>query len=499
MKEVVEDKKVVSRQEYIKVSIDKLVLSRRNPRGKSGIPVNVDDLTASVKEHGILTPLIVRPVGNDGRYEILAGSRRFAASQAAGLKEVPCRVFEVENDEALEIVVVENLQREGIHPLEEAEAFKEILDVSNGDVNGLCNKVGKKLPFITKRLSLLKLCEKGRKMFLAGKMSEGQAMLVSRLQQKDQKALVDRQDFERMSVRALQSFIVSEVMMELSTACFDRSKCETCPSRTGSSKDLFDDIKGGDRCVDQACFSKMTDEHIEKTSAALCAKGEKVFKIHSGYVHTPVKGALKKWAPVENVKELCEHGGKGIYVDGSNPGKVINLCSSPDTCKVHSHGRYQTSPQEKEKRKKERLGFRIEDETRKRVFHEILVKQKDVSVDDLKNVASTLFDRLWHNAAVKFAKVCGIAPAKTKWGGIDLNPVHKHVKEMKSLGDVSSFLIGLVCAADLDPRSDGKVMARHATRLSIPWSQIEKQVKADLQKPKKTVAKKTSKKEKAKA
>src|SRR5262245_34603566 len=104
--------------------------SATNPRGvKFENDPSFKDLVASVKEKGILVPVIVRPVGKG--YEVIAGARRLAAAKEAGLDTIPADVREMDDDEAREVQIIENLQRTDIHPLDEGEAFRQLMEKSD--------------------------------------------------------------------------------------------------------------------------------------------------------------------------------------------------------------------------------------------------------------------------------------------------------------------------------------------------------------------------------
>lgn len=115
----------------------------------------LDELTASVKEQGILQPILVRPDGD--RYEIVMGERRFRAASRAGLKKVPAIVRDIEARESLEIALIENLQREDLNPVEEAEAFQRMIDELGYSQSELSRRVGKDRSSISNALRLLKL------------------------------------------------------------------------------------------------------------------------------------------------------------------------------------------------------------------------------------------------------------------------------------------------------------------------------------------------------
>jgi len=475
------------------VKLDRLIESRRNPR-QSWDEAAMADLVESVKRYGILTPLIVRPVGNDEKYEILAGARRFRAAREAGLDALPCRVVEVENDTALEVIVVENLQRKDIHPLEEADGFAEILDLSNGDVGGLSAKVGKKPAYVTKRLSLLKLVEKGKKLFLAGKIAEPHAMMISRLQPADQKAALEYVKDEEVSISALRDWIEQEVMRDLSKTSFSKTdtqlvpkagSCEKCPKRTGCSKDLFDDIKQSDRCMDGACFKLKMQAHIAELEKSLQAAGYKVYGLWESYHNEAAPdGVLKqdRWLEIKK-KDFCEKAAKGVFLDHQRAGQYADICADREHCKIHgSQGPHGKTPAEREKTRKDNLRQRIEKETRLRVFQKVQERQGIIDLEGLRILCTHSFERLWHGAKIGFAKAIGCPPRKSKYGGFDFNPVEKLIKGFSTPDQAAKFMVGVLCANDLDPHASSTALSYFAAEHKIDWKPVRDEVAAGLEK-----------------
>ncbi|MDG6905971.1 MAG: ParB/RepB/Spo0J family partition protein [Nitrososphaerota archaeon] len=135
------------------VPIASLVECRFSLREELG---NIDDLSSSVKRHGILNPIIVRPKGE--QYEIVAGNRRVAASRKAGLKDIPCFIYELSDREAYEFALVENVQRKSLNAIEEAVAFRHYTEQYGwGGVTALSKRIGKSEVYVSHRLLLLKL------------------------------------------------------------------------------------------------------------------------------------------------------------------------------------------------------------------------------------------------------------------------------------------------------------------------------------------------------
>jgi ParB/RepB/Spo0J family partition protein len=169
--------------EFQSIPIGKLREARQNPRHHFDKQA-LDELAASIKTHGVLTPLLVRP--SDGHFEIAAGHRRYRAAKAAGLTEVPATVRELSDLELLEILTIENLQRQDVHPLEEAQGYKSLIKAGY-DVHRIAERVGRSVKYVYDRMKLLMLVKEGQELFFDGKITAGHAILLSRLSPADQK------------------------------------------------------------------------------------------------------------------------------------------------------------------------------------------------------------------------------------------------------------------------------------------------------------------------
>lgn len=147
----------------------------RNPR-KAFAAADLEDLTASIREKGVVQPILVRPVaGTADGYEIVAGERRWRAAQKAGLHDVPVVVRELSDKEALELAIVENVQRQDLNALEEAIGYQQLIDGYGYSQNELAEVIGKSRPHIANTLRLLKLPDEVQDFLREGKLTAGHA------------------------------------------------------------------------------------------------------------------------------------------------------------------------------------------------------------------------------------------------------------------------------------------------------------------------------------
>jgi ParB family transcriptional regulator, chromosome partitioning protein len=156
-----------------KVAIDLVVRNPKNPR-KHFAEEDLQDLASSIRQHGIVQPVVVRPV-TDGKFEIIAGERRWRAAQLAGLNEIPVLIREVDDRTALELAIVENVQRADLNPLEEALGYEQLIAEHGYTQNDLGEIIGKSRSHVANSLRLLKLPDLVRDMITGGSLSAGHA------------------------------------------------------------------------------------------------------------------------------------------------------------------------------------------------------------------------------------------------------------------------------------------------------------------------------------
>ena len=155
------------------VSIDEIVPNKEQPR-KTFDEGSLAELSESIKQHGVLQPLLVRPLP-EGGYQLVAGERRWRACRMAGLREVPVVIKELTDTETMEIAIIENLQREDLNPIEEAEGLQALIDKCGFTQEEVATSVGKSRPAIANSLRLLRLPPEVREMTKNGEISAGHA------------------------------------------------------------------------------------------------------------------------------------------------------------------------------------------------------------------------------------------------------------------------------------------------------------------------------------
>lgn len=190
------------RRVTMKVGIEEVRANKLQPR-KSFDDTSLDELATSIGEHGLMQPILVRK--HEDGYQIIAGERRWRACQRAGLKEIDVIVKDLADEEVFEWALIENIQREDLNPIEEAEAYKRLLEASGASQEDLAKRVGKNRSTVTNALRLLKLPEEVRRQIVTGALSMGQARALLALEDPELMIKMARDIVARgMSVREVE-------------------------------------------------------------------------------------------------------------------------------------------------------------------------------------------------------------------------------------------------------------------------------------------------------
>ncbi|MFM1987493.1 MAG: putative chromosome-partitioning protein parB [Pseudomonadota bacterium] len=170
----------------------------------------LQELAASIRVHGVMQPIVVRPIGG-GRHEIIAGERRFRAAQLAGLADVPVIVRDVDDQSALAMALIENIQREDLNPLEEAQAIRRLLDEFGYTHEQASEAIGRSRSATSNLLRLLNLAEPVQTMLLAGDLEMGHARALLALDRAHQILAANRVVEKRLTVRDTEKLVAQQV------------------------------------------------------------------------------------------------------------------------------------------------------------------------------------------------------------------------------------------------------------------------------------------------
>ncbi|MDR3480347.1 MAG: ParB/RepB/Spo0J family partition protein, partial [Burkholderiaceae bacterium] len=276
------------------IPLQSVIPSKTNPR-KSFNQAALEELAASIKSMGVAQPILVRPLPTTAEHidcvEIVAGERRYRASKIAGMLTIPAVCREMTDAEAMQIQIIENLQREDVHEIEEAEGFQRLMKEHGHTAVEIAKAVSKSKEYIYGRLKLCALEIEVRQAFYDGKLNASTALLVARipvarLQLEAAKKITEGEYNDGpMSYRKAVDFIQRKYMLALSSAIFSIKDakltkgvgaCTACPKRTGAQPEIYPDV-AEDTCTDPGCFEVKRTAHNDKAIAVATKKGLRIF------------------------------------------------------------------------------------------------------------------------------------------------------------------------------------------------------------------------------
>lgn len=303
------------------LKIERLHNSPTNPRRHFN-ERKLEEMAASIRSHGILQPVQARPHPTlKGEHELIFGERRKRAAELAGLEVIPALVVDMDDETVAEVQTIENTQREDVHPLDEAEGYKRLLDKHRYTAERIADRVGRSTSYIHKRLQLTQLIDAAKKKFFDDGIDVTLALILARIPAKLQPDALKKMTSGNegpMTTRQARDLAHREFMLVLGDAPFDTKDaqlvpaagaCTTCPKRSGNQRALFDDIKSADVCTDIVC-------HRAKGDAAWKARAAKAEE--SGLVVLGKKEAEKvfnKYRPGE-----LEHNSKFVELNSKRWG-----------------------------------------------------------------------------------------------------------------------------------------------------------------------------------
>ena len=413
--------------EYRSLPLAQLQESPTNPRRRFDERA-LQELAASFITQGVLQPLLVRTI-DDGKYEVVAGARRFRAAQLATLKEVPVRVVDMSDSECVIAQLTENIQREGVHPYEEALAFDALLRLESPryDIAMVAQKAGKSPAFVAQRQRLVELVPSIAEAFLQDQIGVGHALEIAKLPQAQQMKAFEAafrtiwtDGGHKRVVLPLRDFIAwieQNIFLSLDRVPFDKAdatlvpeagSCSECPKRTGFNTLLFGEMAQTDRCSDAACFNSKITRAVERKIEAkpqlvqiTMAHGTKPEGNVLGrncYVALTLTNPAKSKQPLSPYQKPCKHMTEAIVVDGAERGHTTKVCAEP-TCAVHFADRRAPDPaqlaKEREQRRRELEKRKLETTVRHRTLAEVLKKvSAPMDRGDLVFIADALLEKV---------------------------------------------------------------------------------------------------------
>jgi ParB/RepB/Spo0J family partition protein len=497
------------------VDVTSLHPSPTNPR-KTFAGERFDQMVESVRQHGVMSPLLLRvwpanqPIAATyahgfPAYEIVAGERRYRAALAAGVDVVPGLVRDLDDRQVVELQMVENLQREDLVELEEAEGYHLMMRDYGYTADDLAARIGKSKAYIYGRLKLLDLCEKARDAVRSGEIPASIGLLIARIPAKalQMQALADVSQGE-MSARTAAAHVRARYMLELKSAPFPRDDaqllpkagtCADCPKRTGNQVDLFSDVDNADVCTDPDCYRDKRTAHMRREQAKIEARGGKVISgkeaeelmpyssdhIAGGFAKlsekcydmrtddgdVPTYAQLAKRAGIEPVVVVNET--KGVMVKAVNMADLKKALKAAGEAAPESHD---DKAKTEEKKRKAEQAFRLQLYTHIRAaVTQTAMRDPHAVLDSahLRLIARRIYDGAGFDAQAKFAEFW-VSKAEVSEAHARTRAVADRITSMT---DAQLVLLMLDCCVGgsiaVPSYSNDYTTPAHLTELAVRW------------------------------
>lgn len=343
------------------LAVDKLEIHPDNNQHDLTRDEDMAGLVDSIKTHGVLQPVVVRihPEGKKqkaGVFQLLIGARRLMAARKAGLQHIPARVLNVATEEkAIEVILVENLQRKGVHPLREAEGFALLRDRCHLEYRDIATRVGKSVGYVHGRVKLAGLAPSVKKAWAAETLELSHVLVIAPLQMPDQEKVLEWMTSDSgahdpanglvMPLDELRGHVQNQVLLDLSKAPWDLREakltsagpCVGCEFRSASQKELFLGI-GDDRCVKPACFAtKLKTWGGREIALAEGKAGKKLLRVTDSHLRpkaAPEALTCRGWAKAGKAAP-CKSSRRAVKLnDAGSPTGFLDVCADKD-CKTH--------------------------------------------------------------------------------------------------------------------------------------------------------------------
>jgi ParB/RepB/Spo0J family partition protein len=507
------------------LALDSITPSRTHiqaMRRKRFDPKLLQELADSFRQVGVLQPVVVVDAGN-GKHELVAGERRWQAARLAGLERIPASVRTLTPEQILEVQLIENLQREGLHELEEAEGYEELMKLKKINADTVAEMIGKSRAYVYARTKLLDLCDEARKGFYAGAIDFSIALLIARVpganvQRQAMKDLDDaRKHGDITNVREAQVFMREHYMLQLAAAPFDTTDtslvsaagaCSTCPKRSGAQPELFADVGKAEHCTDPGCFAKKRTAHFVRIKESIEAKGGTVItgkeakKLvpHDGdYVsHSSGYTALDDEQYIDGkyqkIAKLAKAAGvEEILVEHPESGKLIPVVRNDAlkkalTAKGHKMGFSSSSGGGRSGPSAAQLAkLRCETEARLRIFNAIreALATRKLDEADTRLVVEHVVGRLGFDTMKRLVDARNLAAGveKPKGNGYEYVREFEDSVPKMPLAALVPLMIECVLAGDLQVSihcgNDTELLDTTAKRYKIDAAKIRREAEAE--------------------
>lgn len=437
--------------------IEAFIPSPTNPRTRFGGPED-EALVENIRLHGIIQPIVVRPAAGTawrafsecddvGPFEIVCGHRRHRAAQAAGLEEIPYVLKDLSDEEAATIQLIENLQREDLDALDEAEGYQRMIREHGYSADRLADEIGKSRSYIYGRLKLTSLCPAGKAAMREGRLEESIALMLARipgaaLQEKALNGVLNPSwsGADPMTHREASRYIRDYYTLNLGKAPFSTADttlpvkaggCQECPHRSGNAPLLFPDIDNPEICTNPECFAEKKAAHVARQKALAEAEGKKVIegeaaqKLITGQYHGGLKGHvnlddkaydLKTGGELRTYREILGDAldeSQTVIIENPHKGEVIEALPNSVMAKALEKAGLKPAGAPQFDRQKEEERKAREETAWRRHLHNLvqtlrastLASKALLLVDELVMVTLAFWEAIGHDQRVVLAKL----------------------------------------------------------------------------------------------
>lgn len=265
----------IKTENVVRLSLDLLYRSPTQPRKRGGDKPPSADFVESIRQHGVIQPIVTRVREHSGPagWEIVYGHRRWEGSKLAGLDDIPAIIRELTDDQVFEMQLIENIHREDMHPIDEADGFKRLIEHGR-DVKYIAEHIGRSTDYVVQRLQLCSLGKEVRAAYDAEEITLTVAVLLARIPGKLQAEALELVEGDPkfghapMTAAQAKKELEANYLLRLDQAPFDitdaklvekAGACNACPKRTGNQMELYPDAAGPDLCTDPICHKGKVD------------------------------------------------------------------------------------------------------------------------------------------------------------------------------------------------------------------------------------------------
>jgi len=493
--------------------------SPTNPR-KTFPADEMAEMIASVKRHGVMQAILVRPwperytyEGTTApKYELIAGERRYRAAKGAGLTFIPGTVRELDDRETLELQIIENLHRKDLNELEEAEGYELMIKDYGYSAEDLAEKIDKSKAYIFARRKLTAACPTAREAFRDGTIDASRLLLLARiptaaLQERALKEITT--SWQIRNYKEAAEHIQGTYMLKLDEAPFapgddalvaSAGNCHACPKRTGSNPELYPDVKSAHICTDPDCFAAKKAAHYARQKAEAKAAGRPLIEGEAAAKVMPDRHTLKGYV---NLEEKCYEAYdseakryrtyREVLADKALPttlieakdGSLIEAVdakilkeAAPEAVKQKS-----SSDGDKERQAKEKA----ENDFRRRLFTQIrtalqeqFAESRALTRDELAQIARQYWSCLWHEYQKRVAALW----VETEGSAHERIGQVPQLIEQMDMGSLARFLfdlalIGMTNVSSYQVTDTPPILLDTAKRLHLSPDAIRLEIKAE--------------------